>query len=111
MKYLRGSSASERSNISNAFSPASLPAINVSEQLEYRGVVRQCASGNRNFRTRTSIIEEVPVVMTRQSEMYFAGIRLQSQRVLQRGVSEGEPRRRVINVEEIKLIVHVGQKA
>src|SRR4051794_8468346 len=34
-----------------------------------------------------------------------------TQRVLQRGVSEGEPRRRVINVEEIKLIVHVGQKA
>ena len=49
--------------------------------------------------------------MTRQSEMYFAGIRLQSRRILQRGVSEGEPRRRVINVEEIKLIVHVGQKA
>jgi hypothetical protein len=91
------------------FSPPALPSIDIAGQLKRQRVVRQTFLRQVKLLPGAVVIEITPVEMLGDSEMRFARIWAQANQRLDRRVGHGQPRRSVIDTQEVEQIVNVGK--
>ena len=91
--------------------PIPLPAIDITQKQDRIRIVRQFGPRDRQLLPSVVIIKVTKVIMGRGGQMNFARIRLQLPRLVQGRLGQGQPRIRMIEAVEVKLVVDIGEPA